>query len=314
VRNPQLHPGEAIRRSARSQPRKSKLFSLLATFFAPFFCTHLEYLSIDATYDEESGGMKEKLRRSRRFGLFLAAAATALIAAAPAGALAAAEESKDSSAPGGAAAESPGGQTESHSESAPPAEAAPPSTGWVPQSESTETSSDGATGARRGSSLGSGGGSNAKSTGEESPQTSGSSGYDEQPTSSSGYYEQPRSSTPPATAEPASKPQVSSGGGSTEPSAPKAPTGNRVSMAVGAAAAVARSESLPVADTGDLAAAAIAPLANPHDQTAPGIGTLKMLLLIVCGFILVYSGGRLLLGPVEPGMPAFLRAGVRRLR
>jgi hypothetical protein len=258
--------------------------------------------------------MKEKLRRSRRFGLFLAVAATALIVAAPAGALAAAEESKDSSTAGGAAAESPSGQAESHTESAPPTEAEAPSTGWVPQGEGSETSNDGTSGARRGSSLGSGGGSSANSADEEPSQTTGSSGYHEEPTSSSGYYESPESSTRPAAPEPASAPRAPSGGGSTEPPAPtKAPTGNRASMAVGTAVTVARSESLPVADAADVSAA-IAPSANPRAATAPGIGALKMLALIVCGFILVYAGARLLLGPVEPGMPAFLRAGARRLR
>lgn len=258
--------------------------------------------------------MKKKLRRSRRFELFIAAAAATLIAAAPAGALAAGEESKDSSASAEATAESPGGQTESHSESASSTETAPASTGWVPQGDGTETSSDGTTGARRGSSLGSGGGSNAKSTGEESPQSTGSSGYDEQPTGSSGYYEHSEPSTPPTTVEPASTLQASSGGGSTEPSAPKAPTRNRADVDVGAALAVARSESLPVADTGDAPAAAIAPAATPRDQTAPGIGTLKLLVLIVGGFILLYAGGQLLLGPVAPEVPTFLRSGVRRLR
>ena len=255
--------------------------------------------------------MKEKLRRSRRFELVIAATVTALIAAAPAAALAAGE----SSASGEAAAESPSGQTESHSESTPSTETTSPSSGWVPQGEGTEASGHEATGARRGSSLGSSGsGSNSGSTSEEPSQTTGSSGYDEQPTSSSGYYEHPESSTPPAAPEPPSTPQVSSGGASTEPSAPKAPARNRGSAAVGAALAVARSESPPIADIGDAPAATIARLASSHDQAAPGIGTLQLLFLIVCGFILLYAGGRLVLGPVEPEIPSFLRSGARRLR
>lgn len=296
----------------RSRLHKFKLLSLLATFLALLFRTHLEYLSTDATSCEENGRMKEKLRRSRRFGLFIAAAATALIAVAPA----AGEESKGSSAPGGATAESPSGQTESHSESAPPAEAAPPSTGWVPQGEDTETSSEGDTGARRGSSLGSGGGgSNAQSTSEESSQTPSSSGYYEEPTSSSGYSEPSASSTPPAVAEPASTPQVSTGGGSAEPtSTSNVHARSRDSAAVGAASAVARSEPVPVAAAGDAPEATTTPPASPHSQAASGIGALKLLVLIVGGFILLYAGGQLLLGPVAPEMPAFLRLGVRRLR
>ena len=214
----------------------------------------------------------------------MVAAAIALIVAPPAGALAAAgspgppHEWGGHETPGEAPAESPGGPTEP---AAPPAEGAAPgtnppaSTGGVPQGAGTESSGNGAAPTRRGSSLGSGSGSNQAGSTSEQPAST---------TASSGSYE-PESSTLATVEEPASQPRAVSRVGSVEPRPAAATTGNGARAAVGAANPVAA-----------------APVASTRDQVGSGSGVLSLPVLILCGLILVYACGRLVLGPIEPDL------------
>lgn len=229
-------------------------------------------------------------------------AAMALIAAAPAGALAAGEESA-SSAPVGTVTESPGGSTEPAAPAPSPSGPAPASTGWVPGAASTETSSKGAESTQRGSSLGSGVGSSqagsAGSTSKDPPRTIRSSGSYEPESSvpSTSTFEAPTS-----TSDAGSAPEVVSGAGAAvKPPPPEHHASKDLSAAVGDATLVALSKSPQGGDASPALPAAVAPLANRGDQTASGSGPLSLLALIVFGLIVLYAGGRLVMGgPFEP--------------
>lgn len=248
-----------------------------------------------------------KLRRYRFQEFLIAAAATVLIVGAPAGAQAAAEESGGST-PEEAVTESPNSPTEQAGpEATAPAAPAPASTGWIPQGTATDASGSGAAPTSRGSSLGSGGGTKQDGSTGEAPSRSAA------PTGSSHYYE-PESSTPSTFEEPASAPQARSGTTPVERPAAEADTRKAVHAAIGAATPLARSESSQGASISYSLPVAAAPVANPRDQGAPGFGTLRLLVVIAGGFVLVYAGGRLVLGPVEPDIPGLVRFGARRFR
>lgn len=244
-----------------------------------------------------------KLRRCRCLELSMVVAAMALVAVSPAGALAAGEESGGSTV-GETGTESSSGSTESAppatSEEAPSTATAPASTGWVPQGEGTEAFSHDAASTRRGSSLGSGAGpKRAGSTSEEPSYSGGSSGYSE-----------PESSTPSTFEEPASKSRTVSPGGSVEPQTAEATPGKGGRAAVGVATPVALSDSPRVADTSSAPPAAA--MVSTRARVASGSGGLPLPILIVGGLILVYAGGRLLLGPVEPDL--FRSGPLQRVR
>lgn len=212
----------------------------------------------------------------------------ALVAAPPAGALAA----SGGSVPGETATESPGSTTEPAS---PPA-----STGWTPTGTATGASSDGATSIRRGSSLGSGGGS--KQTGATGEEKVGASGGEPSNTAGSGGYHEPESSTASTFEGPASAPQVRStphtGGASDSvarpATAPPSATSAKTSKAaVGTATPVALPESPQGHTVSSTPGTETASLTDPRDQTTSGFGALPLLVVIVLGLILVFVVGRL---------------------
>jgi hypothetical protein len=202
--------------------------------------------------------------------------------------------------------ESSSGSTESSppapSEGASQTATPPASSGWVPQGEGTEASSQGAASTRRGSSLGSAAGPKpAGSTGRQPGSTSSEeSSYSG---GSSGYYE-PELSTPSTSEAPA--PQAVTNIAPVEPpSAAEAGPVKGAHADVGAATPVASSESSQPGGTSSVSRAASLVPSTP-ERVASGSGSLPLPILIVCVLILVYAGGRLLLGPV---IPQFLRDG-----
>ncbi len=221
-----------------------------------------------------------RLRLHRSIGLAIVVAAMTLVAASPAGAVTTGEESGGAPPPGETATESPSAPAE-------PAASSPGSTGWTPVGPGTGTSSDGTSSIRRGSSLGSGAGSNGNdsgdseqvtSTGEEPSYTAGSAGYDEL-----------ESSAPPTFEDAASPRQAES---ATRPVAPPAPIAKAANVDVGTAAAVA----LPKAPQGGNERSASPPPAavpaNSSERGGSDSNALLVLAAIVLALGLAYSGWR----------------------
>jgi hypothetical protein len=231
----------------------------------------------------------KNLRRRRCLEFSMIAAALALVAGTPAGALAAGEESGGGST-GETVVESPGGSTQPAAPATPPAAPAPPSTGWTSPGAGTGTSGGGSTPVRHGSSVGSGGApEKAGSTGEEPPQTSGSSG------SSSA----PEPSTPSTFKESASTPRAGSGARPVKPrvTAAASPTahaaGRAVNVAVGAATPLALPKPSPARQVTAGTPAAAATLTDPGSRAASGSFAVPLLALVLLGLILCFAGVRL---------------------
>jgi hypothetical protein len=227
--------------------------------------------------------------------------ALASIAAVPAGALAAGEESAGGGSTGGeTGTESSTGSTESappaSSEGSSPPAAAPPSSGWVPQGGDTEASKPGAS-ARRGSSLGSGANPKQAAPADEQPSYSGDSG---------GGYSEPESSTLPAHEESASRPRAVSQPDSVESRATATASHEGDRADIGSATPVASPESPHVAGASAASPAEVV-ASNVRQRSTPDSGDPPLPILIVGGLILLYTGARLLLGPVEP--PDFFSSG-----
>lgn len=185
-------------------------------------------------------------------------------------------------------AETPGGPTEPVA----PEVTSPPPTGWVPQESGGEGSAAGA-GVRHGSSLGSGGAAtpNASSTAEQPS-------YDA-PSSGSGYYP-PETSTTPTTEEAPIAPQETSPVEPVEPPPARKPVREAGVTAVGAATALTQPEVLRVAGVHAESAASSVPLASQSGEAASGPDFLWWIAIVVCGLLLIYAAGRLLLEPTEP--------------
>lgn len=229
----------------------------------------------------------------------------ALVAAAPVGALAAGEESGGGSTVGETGTESSSGSTESTPPAASEGASPAASTGWVPQGEGAEATSHEAGSTRRGSSLGSGAVPKQPGSASEQPgSASGESSY------SGGYYEQ-ESPAPSTSEEPVSKPQAGSPVGSVAPQAVGATPDKGGHAAVGVATPVALPDP-PQAAGKSPASPAAALAVSTHDRVASGSGSLPLPILIVGLLILVYSGARLLLGPVEPDL--FRSGPLQRVR
>lgn len=242
-----------------------------------------------------------KLRRNRFLAFLATTAAIALVAAAPA-----AGEGSAGSTSGETAAGSPGGSTEPAPETSPPAPASP---GWVPPGSGTEAAGDGAASndeaaPTRGSSLGSGGGLEQAGSTDDAPS---------RPAGSTSSYYEPEASTPVTFEQPAD-PQTSGEAVSTKPPDADATTGKSGHAAVDAATPLTRSKSSQGDSIGDVLPAISAPIASPRDQGDSGLGLLRLLVMIAGGLLLVYSGVRLVLGPVEPDIPGMVRFGARRFR
>lgn len=200
-----------------------------------------------------------KLRRPHWIALAVVAVA---MAASPAAVLAAGEDS---------------------SEGAPASEGASPpaSTGWVPQGSGSESSGDGTTSVRRGSSLGSGASPN------QAPQSAS-----QEPSYTSGASSSYESESPaPASEELASTPQTGSGVGVVKHPVVAATAAERVPVALGAATRVSAPEPSPVADTRTVTPALVEPAATTRDQVSSSgpnpLSSLALLALIVAGLILV---------------------------
>ncbi len=215
-----------------------------------------------------------RLRLGRCIWLALVVAAMALVTATPAGAVTAGEESESPSTPGETTTESPSGPAE-------PAASSPGSTGWTPVEPGTGTSNDGASPIRRGSSLGSGAGTNS-STDSEPVESTG-----EEPA----YTAPPAESSTPSTFEAGAGTRQAES--TTRPPAPPAPIAKAVDVGVGTAAPVTAPES----DQGGTERSASPPLAaaltNSEEQGGSGSNALLLLAAIVIGLSLAFAGWRM---------------------
>jgi hypothetical protein len=227
----------------------------------------------------------KKLRLPRRLAFFPVAVAMAALLAGPASALA-----------------ETGTESAGAPEPSPPAEGStPPVPGWVPQDEAAEDTADAVAPTRRGSALGSGGGSTQQPATEEPPATV------EQPVptpAASDSYE-PEASSPAAIEEPEGTPQAAPAV-DPEPQA-EAPA----NLAVGSADPIARAAS-PQVSAGFVPSVEARPVGNTTGQAAAGASGLLWPALIVGLMIFLYAGARLLLGPVE--LDIFRSGPFRRVR
>ncbi len=220
-----------------------------------------------------------RLRRRRCIELWIVVAALALFAAPSAGAVEAGEEPGGSPPPGETTTESPGSTAE-------PAPSSSGSTGWTPVGPDTGVSSDGAAQIRRGSSLGSGGGSEpAGSTGEEEV---GSTGGEPSYAGSGGGYE-PESSTPSTFGEAPSERRAER---TTDPVAPPAPIDKAVDVAIGTGTPLTLPEAHRGDDVSSASPAPAAPLTDSGDQATSVFDALLSVAAIVLGLGLVYAGWR----------------------
>jgi hypothetical protein len=225
-----------------------------------------------------------KLRRPQFLELLIAAVALLLIAAGP------------------AVAETPAGET---TEPAPES----PSGGWVPQGE-TESSGEGGTGASQGSSIGSG----------SSPQPSNSSGSTaeapapEPTTGSSTAYSEPEPEPAPTSESQTSASREAPVAPVESPAPSPEPPKVTGKADLGDAVALTHSDPEQALVSAPADPAAAAPPASKSQPGSSGFGPLQILLGLACLLVLLYAGVRLVLGPVEPEMPAILRYATRRSR
>ncbi len=232
--------------------------------------------------DRAKAGQMKKLRCSRRLALSAVAAAAALLCV-PAGSLAAEVQSEARSTLAGE------GTTESTegTESSPPAEA--PAPGWIPQDDAAEETTDAAAPAQRGSSLGSGGGSDqprspAPQPAVEEPEPAPASRGPYEPAASSpSSFEEP-ASAPEAAPAPAPEPQP------VEPAARPTPVGLSAADAVGAPSQGAARPAIGVKGM---------TASGTGEQAGSGADALPWPVLIGLLLIFLYAGARVLLGPVE---------------
>jgi hypothetical protein len=223
-----------------------------------------------------------RLRRHRCIELSIVVAALFLVGAPPAWALGTGEESGGVPTPGETATEPPGGTTE-------PAPASPGSTGWTPVGDGTGASSDGASSIQRGSSLGSGGGSEqTRSTGGGSEPVR-SSGEEPSYAGSADDYES-ESSTPSTfeQADDTAHAQSTPGAVAPSPAIDKA-----VDVALGAATPVVRPKPHQGGNVSPAAPVPAAPSSDSRDPASSGSNALLLLAAIVLGLSLVYAGWRL---------------------
>lgn len=178
-------------------------------------------------------------------------------------------------------------------ESSPTTETPPPSSGWVPQGGTPESSGGGSSGAQQGSSLGSGGSSgSASKPSPPSPPPAPSPAPEPAPPSSS--YEETEATVepPPQEPEPIATPAPEPEPAPAKPD-PKPPA--HINAHVDLASADAVLEGSGGVKGVSTSSATVAPAA----QVASDSGGLPWLALIVFSLILVVAGMRLVLGPFE---------------